>query len=163
MPTYHFFVCTNCGARISSGSPRFGPETVKCGYCENVLRTGLGQWANYSSGQKILAAIKEYLFPSWTGLRGLDGVIGLMFNVFLTFAVASPIMALAIVSSETNLPVQIVDFLGIFALLFILAFPLFPLYRMIRQSNSFTRTGAPPTWKWLFWGKRIARRAAKDS
>ncbi len=133
MPTYHFFVCTNCGARISSWSPRFGPETVKCGYCENVLRTGLDQWANYSSGQKILAAIKEYLFPSWTGLRGLDGVIGLMFNVFLTFAVASPIMALALVSSETNLPVQIARLLVYFR---VVVYPCFSFVFTIQNDKT---------------------------
>jgi hypothetical protein len=151
-------VCPQCGNKMRAPR-RFGPAQVRCGQCGATLQTNLTEWANLSTMQKGLVAAGEIILPSWIGVSGFTGiVIGLVTQFFLWAMTPLPLyMLLAIVSPEGLTDQSAPFFLPAF-LIGPLLYPLLlivRLGRMIRESQTYTRTQVPPVW-----GKAAEKEAA---
>ena len=139
-------VCPQCGRRIRRGFRRFGPAQVRCGHCNATLQTGLDQWSDIPSGRKVLLAIWEILAPSWMSIPGCEGMLIIpMIQVFFWVMVAVPfiLIATSLDPGGTGITWWLVPAgMLVYPLLLILR-----LYRMIRETNAYKRTGVPPAWK----------------
>jgi hypothetical protein len=144
--TVRYSACTSCSKRIRLGRRRFGPSQVRCGHCNEIVQTGLEQWANLPTGRKITVAIGEILVPSWISIPGCEGiVITALVQVTLWFVCAMPLMIPGMSLSSKN------AFLGsALAVLGLLVYPglmAMRLRKMVRESNASTTSGTIPIWK----------------
>ena len=145
--TVRFTACSNCGKRIRRGRRRFGPAQVRCGHCQEIMNTGLDQWASFSAGRKITLAVEELLFPSWIGTQGCDALFVIpLVQVFLWTMAGFPLTMIA-ASLDPRLSSPFAVGLFCSGSLVYPALLAFRLWRMIRESDASTRTGAIPVWK----------------
>jgi hypothetical protein len=123
--------------------PRFGPESVKCSNCGTTIRTNFEQWINYSAGQKIVMAFKEYFSPSWLGARGYNGfIIAAVTQWFILFIAISPLIAIGF-----SFGPYVSIYFALAAVIILFVFPVFPFYKRVSESQKCTKTGNPPVWK----------------
>lgn len=136
--------CPNCSNRLRRGTRRFGPKEVHCAHCDATVNTGLGEWAELSTGKKVLQAVGELLWPSWLGLVGCNGIVmGLITHTALFAFAAMPLMMVGLAFGlESGLGTTI-------SLLAWLTYPVLLIVRLVhivRESNAYTRSGVLPTW-----------------
>ncbi|MEW5957693.1 MAG: HEAT repeat domain-containing protein [Chloroflexota bacterium] len=143
-----YTVCPHCGSAIRQGWRRFGPAQVKCGYCSKIMETGLNMWADLSQKRKLLLTIKELLVPSWISpIRALLGTFFFGYLVGGFFCGWGLMITTFTVYSGHNPPVWVyIGWIFLGTLTYFLLIPGFRLFRIIRESNQYSRTGVPPTW-----------------
>jgi hypothetical protein len=147
--TTRITVCPRCDNKMRAPR-RFGPAQVRCGRCGATLQTNLTEWADLSTTQKVLVAATEIILPSWIGVSGFTGIIiGLVTQFFLWAMTPLPLYLLLAVVSPEGLTDQSAPILLPALLIGPLLYPALlavRLRRMIRESQTYTRTQEPPVW-----------------
>ena len=139
-------VCPHCQHKLARGQRRFGPAQVRCSRCGSTLQTGLDEWARLPILRKALSAVGEILFPSWIGVAGCTGVIvGVITQLFLWVIVPAPLYVIVSVLDpnlqSTAAVLALVAGQFLYPLLLVIR-----LARMVRESQTYTRTQEPPVW-----------------
>ena len=136
--------CSNCFNQLRRGTRRFGPKEVICANCGEAIHLGLKEWARLSTGDKILQAAGELLWPSWLGMVGCNGIlVGIIVQFGLFMFAAMPLMLVG-----TTLGLDS----GLGTTIFVLAYLTYPvlliirLVRIVRESNAYTHNHVLPTW-----------------
>jgi len=151
--TVHITFCPQCNNKLSRPR-RFGPAQARCGRCGAILQTNLTEWADLSTARKVLVAASEIVFPSWMGVSGFTGfIVGMMAQLFLCAVAPIPLyIPMALLNLESTgwgMPL-----IGVGPLLYPLLLTI-RLGRMVRESQTYTRTQEPPVW-----GKAAEKEAA---
>jgi hypothetical protein len=147
--------CPQCGVQLRKGTRRFGPARVVCGNCKAILRTGLDQWADLSTGRKIAVSLAEILTPSWIRATDFRGVlVWALVHPFLCVMLGMP-FSMIFMHMEGD-PAKTFWLVPLGSLIY----PTLLVVRvalMIRESSAYTRRGKMPVW-----GKRVGEEQAKD-
>lgn len=134
-------ICPQCGKRIRLGVRRFGPAQVRCGHCGAIMYSSLDEWATLPAMRKVWLALLEFLNPSWMGVSDLGVVALRQFALwavfFLPVAMVIPVSAPDMLL-ETAMSVSMLAYPSLLMIRLVL---------MVRESNTFTQTNNPPTWK----------------
>lgn len=136
--------CSHCLNRLRRGTRRFGPKEVVCAQCGNTVNLALTEWSELSTSDQILQAAGEFLWPSWLGMVGCNGIlVGIIVHASLFAFAAIPLMMVGMLFGPDSI-------FGIIA--FLLAPLTYPvllivrLVRIVRESNAYTRDHVLPTW-----------------
>ena len=147
------FRCPGCNHTLYRGTLAFGPNTVTCKRCEQVIGLDLTPWSQLSFWQKVGNIIKEVLAPSF--LLGID-------SAFIRFLILAPAcwalfafpftFPLFFFVDSSRVAADSGSLIKIFSGLAIagtLVYPLYVVYRIIkiaRNSSLNIREGLLPRW-----------------
>lgn len=135
---FRYVKCPSCGAVVRRGVPRFGPREAACANCGALLQTGLTPWGEMPFRQKLGTSLFELLAPSRLGKPLYALILQFAFLFVLCSASIGAFLAKTVACGWL-----------LFATMLLLGtvWPAVRLIRLIRESNEYTRTGVPPSWK----------------
>jgi hypothetical protein len=142
--------CPYCQALLKRGKPRFGPDAIKCGNCAREIKTGLSPWLKFSPRDRFFLGLGELFAPSRWGTVLTALLLELVICPATVIVFACPglfIHAIASAIFSDMAATIIVSIIFSILPLGLLALSFSRLTRMIKESNEYSQTGLPPSWR----------------
>ena len=148
--------CPKCNHVIYRGTLGFGPNTVQCKKCGNIIGLDITPWNQLSLMSKIGNILKEILAPSF--LLGIDSamirflLLAPACWMLFAFPFSIPILIFSENSSTINNSTISNIILSIFTGLMIFGFFVYPIYlikriiKIVLDSSKYEKKSIYPVW-----------------